>query len=95
MHAQVLRGRWYDLEHDWAATEGSFVMEAPGETHALVVPEDMTEMVTRFHVSGGHVYFDTQGRPTGFEDVFTKVEKAGEHHQAAGLDMALLDRLIR
>ena len=95
VHAQVLRGRWYYLEHDWVATEGSFVMEAPGETHTLVVPEDVTEMVTWFHVSGGYVYLDGQGQPTGFEDVFTKVDKAREHYLATGLDMALLDRLIR
>lgn len=25
----LLRGRWYDLEHDWIAQEESFVMEAP------------------------------------------------------------------
>ena len=41
VHAHVMKGRWFYLEHDWVATEGSFVMEAPGETHTLVVPDDV------------------------------------------------------
>src|SRR5438477_11674057 len=32
----VIRGAWRYLEHDWVATEGSFVYEPPGEIHTLV-----------------------------------------------------------
>lgn len=95
VHAQVLRGRWYYLEHDWVAEPGSFVMEAPGETHTLVVPPDVPEMITWFHVSGGYTYFDAEGRVTGIEDVFTKIAKARAHYEAQGLPRAQLDRLIR
>jgi hypothetical protein len=35
VHGYVIRGRWRYLEHDWVATEGSYVYEAPGETHTL------------------------------------------------------------
>jgi quercetin dioxygenase-like cupin family protein len=35
VHAYVLKGRWYYLEHDWVAEEGSYAMEPPGETHTL------------------------------------------------------------
>lgn len=95
VHAQVLKGRWYYLEHDWVAEPGSFVMEAPGETHTLVVPPEVPEMITWFHVSGGYTYFDAEGRVTGIEDVFTKIAKARAHYEAQGLPMAQLDRLIR
>lgn len=95
VHAQVLRGRWYYLEHDWIAEEGSFVMEAPGETHTLVVPPDVPEMITWFHVGGGYTYFDAAGRITGYEDVFTKIDKARAHYAAQGLPVSQLERLIR
>jgi quercetin dioxygenase-like cupin family protein len=52
VHAYVLKGRWYYLEHDWVAEEGSYAMEPPGETHTLVVPEDVAEMITLFYVTG-------------------------------------------
>jgi quercetin dioxygenase-like cupin family protein len=56
VHAFVLRGRWRYLEHDWEATEGSYVFEPPGETHTLVVPDAVDDMVTLFHVTGGYAY---------------------------------------
>ena len=37
VHGFVLKGEWHYLEHDWTATEGAYVYEAPGETHTLVV----------------------------------------------------------
>jgi quercetin dioxygenase-like cupin family protein len=43
VHGLVLKGRWHYLEHDWVAEEGSYVFEPPGETHTLVVPDDVDE----------------------------------------------------
>ena len=48
----------------------------PGETHTLVVPEDVPDTITLFHVTGGYVYADPQGAALGYEDVFTKLESA-------------------
>lgn len=95
VHAQVLRGRWYYLEHDWVATEGSFILETPGETHTLVVPPDVDEMITWFHVGGGYIYLDAKGAQIGFEDVFTKLELARAYYAAVGLDAAGIETLIR
>lgn len=95
VHACVLKGRWFYMEHEWVATEGSYVMEAPGETHTLVVPEGVTEMITWFHVTGGYVYVDSENKPTGFEDVFTKLALARKHYAATGQDLNELERLIR
>ena len=46
VHGFVLKGRWHYLEHDWVAEEGGYVYEPPGETHTLVVPDDVEEMVS-------------------------------------------------
>lgn len=95
VHALVLKGRWYYLEHDWVAEEGAFAYEPPGETHTLYVPEDVSEMVTWFQVQGGYTYVDPQGQAQGYEDVFTKLEAARRHYRAIGLPDSYLERLIR
>jgi 2,4'-dihydroxyacetophenone dioxygenase len=95
VHAQVLAGSWYYLEHDWVAHAGTFIMEPPGETHTLVVPDGVEQMVTWFHVCGGYTYYDEAGRVTGIEDVFTKLEKAREHYAKTGLPRQALDTLVR
>ena len=51
VHALTLRGKWRYLEHDWVATAGDYAFEPPGETHTLVVPDDVQEMATLFHVT--------------------------------------------
>ena len=85
VHAFTLRGRWRYLEHDWEAVPGSYAFEPPGETHTLVVPDGVAEMVTLFHVTGGYVYVDPDGAALGFEDVFTKLANARAHYEAIGL----------
>ena len=95
VNAWVLRGRWRYLEHDWSAEQGSYVFEPPGETHTLVVPEDVAEMITLFHVSGGYVYVDPDGAPVGVEDVFTKLAAARAHYDAVGLGAQHADALGR
>jgi len=95
VHAHVLKGRWFYLEHDWVASAGDYVMESPGETHTLIVPDDVEEMITWFHVSGGYIYFNAQGVQDGYEDVFTKVEKARKHYAETGVPQARLDELLR
>ena len=72
VHGLVLKGKWHYLEHDWVADEGSYVFEPSGETHTLVVPRDVGEMVTFFQVNGAMVYVDPQGKTLGYEDVFFK-----------------------
>lgn len=95
VHAFTLRGRWHYLEHDWQAVPGSYAFEPPGETHTLVVPEDVDEMITLFHVTGGYVYVDPQGEAEGYEDVFTKLEATRRHCSAQGLGPGLVEGLMR
>jgi 2,4'-dihydroxyacetophenone dioxygenase len=65
VHAFTLRGRWRYLEHDWVASPGDYAFEPPGETHTLVVPDDVKEMATLFHVTGGYTYVDPYGEALG------------------------------
>jgi 2,4'-dihydroxyacetophenone dioxygenase len=91
----VLRGRWHYLEHDWVAEEGSYIFEAPGETHTLVVPDGVDEMMTWFHNTGGYTYVDPQGVPVGYEDVFTKIEASKRHYKVIGPGEDYVNRFIR
>jgi len=95
VHALVLRGRWHYLEHDWMAEEGTYVYETPGDIHTLIVPEGVTEMITWFHNTGGYTYVDVNGKPTGYEDVFTKLKFAREHYKKIGLGEDYVERFIR
>jgi 2,4'-dihydroxyacetophenone dioxygenase len=95
VHGYVIRGRWRYLEHDWVATEGSYVFEPPGETHTLVVPDDVAEMITFFQVNGVMYYVDPWGKPVGYEDVFTKIDMCRRHYADAGLGAGYVDQFIR
>ncbi len=91
----VIKGKWRYLEHDWVASEGSFVFEPPGEIHTLVVPEDCDEMITFFNIAGAMIYLDPAGRQIGYEDVFTKIDMCRAHYASTGLGAAYVDQFIR
>jgi len=95
VHGFVLKGRWRYLEHDWVATEGAYVYEAPGETHTLVVDPHVDEMITLFQVNGAMIYVDPDGRTTGFDDVFTRIERCRAHYASNGLGADYIDQFIR
>jgi 2,4'-dihydroxyacetophenone dioxygenase len=95
VHAYVIKGRWYYLEHDWVAEEGSYIFEPPGETHTLTVPDDCAEMITLFMVHGALMYVDPDGRSVGYDDVFTRIEKYRAHFEAVGLGADYVKRFMR
>jgi len=95
VHGYVIKGRWHYLEHDWVATEGSYVYEPPGETHTLVVPDDVEEMITYFQVNGVMYYVDPYGKHLGYEDVFTKIDMCRKHYSAVGLGEDYVNQFIR
>ena len=95
VHGWVLKGRWHYLEHDWEATPVSYVYEPPGETHTLIVPEGVDEMVTFFQVNGAMCYVDPWGKVLGYEDVFTKIDMCRKHYEAVGLGADYVDQYIR
>jgi quercetin dioxygenase-like cupin family protein len=83
------------LEHDWTAEEGGYVYEPPGETHTLVVPDDVDEMITYFQVNGVMCYVDPWGKVTGYEDVFTKIDLCRKHFSDMGLGEDFVEQFIR
>jgi 2,4'-dihydroxyacetophenone dioxygenase len=95
VHGYVLKGSWYYLEHGWEATAGSYVFEPPGDTHTLVVPDGVEEMITLFHTTGVITYVDPDGEITGYEDVFTRIEACRRHFTQVGLGAAYVDQFIR
>ena len=95
VHGYVIKGSWRYLEHPWAATEGGYVYEAPGETHTLVVDEGVSEMITLFQVNGAMIYVDPDGKNTGYDDVFTRIAKCRAHYEQVGLGGHYVDQFIR
>jgi 2,4'-dihydroxyacetophenone dioxygenase len=95
VHALTLRGRWRYLEHDWVASAGDYAFEPAGETHTLVVPDDVQEMATLFYVTGSYTYVDPYGAALGYEDVFTKLENASRHYESLGLGPDYVRRFVR
>jgi len=91
----VLKGRWHYLEHDWVAEEGGYVYEPPGETHTLVVPNDVDEMITLFQVNGIMLYVDPDGNALGYEDVFSKIDMCRAHYRTCGLGGDYVEQFIR
>jgi 2,4'-dihydroxyacetophenone dioxygenase len=75
--------------------KGSYAFETPGETHTLVVPDDVDEMITYFQVNGIMSYVDPWGKPIGYEDVFTKIDMCSKHFCNVGLGEDYVDRFIR
>jgi 2,4'-dihydroxyacetophenone dioxygenase len=91
----VIKGRWRYLEHNWIAEQGGFVYEAPGEVHTLVVDPPVEEMITLFNVNGGMFYVDEEGKPAGYEDVFTKIDMCREHYKKVGLGAEFVNQFVR
>ena len=91
----VIKGNWFYREHDWVATEGSFVYEPPGEVHTLEVPADCVEMITFFNIQGAMIYLNDANEQTGYEDVWTKIEMCRAHYAANGLGAEYVDQFVR
>uniref|UniRef100_A0A7S3VGD4 ChrR-like cupin domain-containing protein n=1 Tax=Chaetoceros debilis TaxID=122233 RepID=A0A7S3VGD4_9STRA len=95
VHALTLKGNWGYEEHDWNAGPGTYVFEPPGETHTLLVNEDCEEMVTMFHVTGSLLYTNDQNEVIGFDDVFSKLEKAKQWYAECGLGEDYVQQFVR
>ena len=61
------------------------MFEPPGETHTLTVPDDCEEMITLFTVFGSLIYVSPEGEATGYDDVFTRIERYRRHFESVGL----------
>jgi 2,4'-dihydroxyacetophenone dioxygenase len=93
--AYTISGRWGYLEHDWVATAGDWVYEAPGESHTLVAYEHPDPMRVTFNVTGPLIWLDEDGQPNGTFDVFDYIALARKHYEEVGLGADLIDGLMR
>ncbi|MQA85585.1 MAG: cupin domain-containing protein [Streptosporangiales bacterium] len=93
--AYTISGKWGYLEHDWIATAGDFVYEAPGEAHTLVAYEHEQPMKVHFNVTGPLVWLDEKGEPEGYFDVYDYIELCKEHYAKVGIGADYVDSLIR
>ncbi|MFP6657680.1 MAG: 2,4'-dihydroxyacetophenone dioxygenase family protein [Pirellulales bacterium] len=95
VYGYVIKGSWRYLEHEWVASEGTFVFEPPGDIHTLIVDEGQDEMITLFHVCGALIYVDEVGQTCGYDDVHVKVEMCRAHFDAVGLGGEYVRQFIR
>jgi hypothetical protein len=52
-------------------------------------------MITLFQVNGAMIYVDPDGRTTGYDDVFTRIDKCRAHYARNGLGADYIDQFIR
>ena len=93
--AFTVSGKWGYLEHDWVATAGDFVYEAPGEGHTLVAYEHDEPMKVHFNVTGPLIWLDEQGEPNGHFDVFDYIELCKAHYERVGIGADYVETLFR
>jgi 2,4'-dihydroxyacetophenone dioxygenase len=91
----TLSGKWSYLEHDWVATAGTFVYEAPGEAHTLVAHESPEPMRVHFNVTGPLIWLDENGEPNGTFDAYDYLQLAREHYEQSGLGVEAVHKLLR
>jgi 2,4'-dihydroxyacetophenone dioxygenase len=93
--AYTISGKWGYLEHDWVATAGDFVYEAPGEAHTLVAHEHPDPMKVQFNVTGPLIWLDEHGDPAGHFDVFDYIDLCRAHYEQIGLGVDYINNLFR
>jgi 2,4'-dihydroxyacetophenone dioxygenase len=93
--AFTISGKWGYLEHDWTATAGDFVYEAPGESHTLIAYETEEPMLVHFNVTGPLVWLDDRGEPTGTFDVFDYIQLCKAHYEKVGIGASYVESLFR
>ena len=93
--AYTISGKWGYLEHDWVATAGDWVYEAPGEAHTLVALRAQRADEGDFNVTGPLIWLDENGEPNGTFDVFDYIALCREHYDKVGIGSDYIDGLIR
>ena len=93
--AYTISGKWGYLEHDWIATAGDWVYEAPGESHTLVAYECDEPMRVTFNVTGPLIWLDENGEANGTFDVFDYITLVRDHYAKNGIGTGYIDQLMR
>jgi 2,4'-dihydroxyacetophenone dioxygenase len=93
--AYTISGKWGYLEHDWIATAGDFVYEAPGEAHTLVTYEHPDPMKAIFVVTAPLVWLDEKGEASGYYDVHDYLKMCREHYEKVGIGADYINKLVR
>jgi 2,4'-dihydroxyacetophenone dioxygenase len=91
----TVSGKWGYLEHDWTATAGDFVYEAPGEAHTLVAYEHRDPMKVLFVVTGPLIWLDGEGESCGHFDVHDYIKLCRAHYEKVGLGAEHVRTLFR
>lgn len=59
------------------------------------IPDDCSEMITFFNISGAMICLDTDDRTVGYEDVWTEIGMCRRHCADVGPGAAYTDQFVR
>jgi quercetin dioxygenase-like cupin family protein len=93
VHAYVLSGQWRYRERDWIASAGQYLLEPAGDIHTLIGLPGGSE--TLFWIAGSLCELDDDGTIIACADVFSRIDQAAAHFEAAGLGRDYVRRFIR
>ena len=93
VYAYTLEGSWGYYEHDWTAKKGTFVFEAPGEVHTLVVHE--APMTAFFVWMGGMQALDENDNVIAATNVHTLITACNKHYCEVGLGPDYIKQFVR
>lgn len=68
---------------------------APHEMVVRRMPDNGSKMITFGNIFGCLYDIDEDGRGTGFDDLFTKIDMCRGHHAAIGLGTDYAERFVR
>lgn len=90
----TLKGRWHYIERDWVQEPGSYLLETPGDVHTFAVVGD--EPVELFIINeGANIFVDKDNGITGYADVLVRLGQARRHYADQGLDVSIINGLLR
>jgi len=90
----TLAGQWRYKERDWVHKAGSYLLEVPGDMHTFetVSKEDAELFVMN---EGSILSVDDDGQVIAVADVTVRLGQARAHYRGQGLDLELIDSLVR
>jgi 2,4'-dihydroxyacetophenone dioxygenase len=93
VYAYTIEGQWRYREHNWVAKPGTFVFEAPGEVHTLIV--DKAPMLGFFVWMGGYQLCDENDNIIGASNVHTLITACDKHYREVGLGPDYIRQFVR
>lgn len=92
----TIQGIWFYIENSWKAHPGSFVFEAAGDEHTMMVDVDSPcPAIVMFHVEGGLLFTENSENDVLLADAHTLLKNCEEYFtetQQSGMEHVIILR---